>query len=138
MARARVLIAEDHEAMRDVIVSALSADFDVIGAVGDGGAAIAAAARLLPDVAVLDVSMPVLDGIAVARRLRETSKATKVVFLTANEDLDASDVASETGSLGYVLKSCMDSDLIPAIKLAVDGYCFVSPALNETARQCPR
>ena len=63
MTRIRVLIADDNQAMREVIVSALSADFDVIRAVCDGGAAVAAAKHLLPDVAALDVSMPVLDGI---------------------------------------------------------------------------
>ena len=130
MTKVRVLVADDNQAMREIIVSALAADFDVIRAVNDGGSALAATAQLLPDVAVLDISMPVLNGIEVARRIRETRENTRVVFLSAHADVDTLEAALETGSLAYVLKARLDTDLVPAIKLALNGCRFVSPGLE--------
>jgi len=90
--------------MRDMLTSMLGAEFDVIRAVGDGGAALTAATQLLPDVAILDICMPVLNGIEVARRIRDTQTNVAVVFLTACSDIDTFDAAKESGSLAYVLK----------------------------------
>jgi two-component system, OmpR family, response regulator len=75
----RVLIADDNKAMRDMLTSMLGAEFDVIRAVGDGGAALTAATQLLPDVAIFDICMPVLNGIEVARRIRDTQTNVAVV-----------------------------------------------------------
>lgn len=83
MARVRVLVADDNQAIRDILTSILTADFDVIRAVSDGGAARVAATQLLPDVAILDVSMPVLSGIEVARRIRDKRINIAVVFVTS-------------------------------------------------------
>jgi CheY-like chemotaxis protein len=97
MAKARVLVADDNKAIRKMLVSMLSTEFEVIRAVSDGGSAVAAVAQLLPDVAILDISLPVLDGIEVARRIRETSKNTVVIFLTACTDSDTFEAAAEVG-----------------------------------------
>jgi len=99
-----VLIADDNKEMRDMLTSMLGAEFDVIRAIGDGGAALTAATQLLPDVAILDICMPVLNGIEVARRIRDTQTNVAVVFLTACSDIDTFDAAKESGSLAYVLK----------------------------------
>jgi len=130
MGTVRVLIADDNKAMRDVVTSILGAEFDVIRAVGDGGAALTATTQLLPDVVILDICMPVLIGIDVARRLRDTRTNGAVVFLTACSDIDTFDAAKESGSLAYVLKPRLCSDLVPAINLALSGTPFVSPGVG--------
>ena len=130
MARVRVLVADDNQAMRDILTSILTAEFDVIRAVSDGGAALVAATQLLPDVAVLDVCMPVLSGIEVARRLRGTRTNLAVVFVTACSDLEMFHAAGETGFWGYVLKPRICTDLVPAINLALSGSRFVSPGIG--------
>lgn len=130
MARVRVLVADDNQAIRDLLTSMLAAEFDVVRAVSDGGAALAAATQLLPDVAILDISMPVLNGIEVARRMRDEQTNVVVVFLTACSDLDTFQAAGETGSLAYVLKPRLCTDLVPAINLALRGARFVSPGVG--------
>jgi DNA-binding NarL/FixJ family response regulator len=107
----------------------LEQEFEVVGTAGDGQTLIEAAARLLPEVLVVDISMPVLSGIEAARRLRETGSTTKVVFLTVYEDIDYVDAAFAAGALGYVVKSRMDTDLCLAIKEALAGRLFVSPSV---------
>lgn len=128
MAKIRVLLADDHKQMREYVSALLSADYcEVVAAVGDGEAAVAAAIQLLPDVAVLDISMPVLNGIEAARRLQAVSPTVGIVFLTVDKDRDTCRAALETGALGYVLKPRLGTDLIPAIKLAKEKRRFVSP-----------
>jgi two-component system OmpR family response regulator len=130
MGKVRVLVADDNKAMRDMLTSMLDAEFDVIPTVGDGGAALTAATQLLPDVAILDICMPVLNGIEVARRIRDTSSNVAVVFLTACSDIDTFNAAKESGFLAYVLKPRLCSDLVPAINLALSGTPFVSPGVG--------
>jgi DNA-binding NarL/FixJ family response regulator len=99
----------------------------VVGTASDGQAAIAAAAKLRPDVVVLDISMPILNGIQAAEHMKEADPSIKIVFLTCLADTDICRAAMETGALGYVLKSRLGTDLIPAFKLATAGSRFVSP-----------
>lgn len=127
MPKARVLLADDNVAMLEEIASTLASEFDVVGAVHNGQEALDAAARLDPDVIVLDISMPVLDGIRAAARLRDNNSDAKIVFLTANCDALIREAASETGALGYVTKPRLIPDLIQATKLALAGCTFVSP-----------
>jgi DNA-binding NarL/FixJ family response regulator len=130
LTKPRVLVADDNPAMLEAVVSLLASDFEVVGAVNDGRSAIEAAVQLQPEVAVLDISMPILNGIQVAERIRRAVNcATKIVFLTANNDSEIRKAALATGALGYVLKLRLHLDLIPAIKLALAGGCLVSPAL---------
>ena len=95
--------------------------------VSDGQAAVDAAMRLRPDVVILDISMPILNGIQAARSLRQADPNAKIVFLTADKDPDTCRAALETGALGYVLKPRLLTDLMPALKLAIGGSRFVSP-----------
>jgi DNA-binding NarL/FixJ family response regulator len=129
LTRTRLLLAEDHAAVRNVAVQLLEQEFEVVGTAGDGQALIEAAARMLPEVLVVDISMPVLNGIEAAHRLRETGSTTRVVFLTTYEDIDYVHAALATGALGYVVKSRMDTDLCVAIKEALAGRLFVSPSV---------
>ena len=114
--------------MLEYVRELLSAEgCEVVGTVGDGQAVLDAAVKLCPDVVVLDISMPILNGIQVAKRLRQSDPNAKIVFLTVAKDPDICRAALETGALGYILKARMGTDLIPALKLAIAGSRFVSP-----------
>jgi len=126
MSKARVLLADDNPAMLEKAASTLASEFDVVAAVHNGQEAVDAATQLDPDVVVLDISMPVLDGIKAASRLRQSNTSAKIVFLTANQDVLMCQAASETGALGYVTKMRLIPDLVEATKLALAGHRFVS------------
>jgi DNA-binding NarL/FixJ family response regulator len=126
--KSHVLLADDHGGMLEYVSKLLSADgCIVVGTASDGQAAIAAAVKLRPDVVVLDISMPILNGIQAAEHMKEANPSIKIVFLTVLADTDICRAALETGALGYVLESRLETDLIPALKLATVGSRFVSP-----------
>lgn len=129
MARTRLLLAEDHEQMREMTVRILEREFDMVGAVGDGQALLEAEARLKPDVCVLDISLPTLSGIEAALLLRQSGSLAKIVFLTVHAQEVFLEAALEAGALGYVLKPRMASDLCLAIREAISGRQFISPSL---------
>jgi DNA-binding NarL/FixJ family response regulator len=124
--RARILIAEDHELMRNKVVRLLRRDFEVLGAVTNGEALLEAAARLSPDVCLLDISMPRLNGIETATHLKKRSSPTKVIFLTIHDDSDSVGVAFKSGAEGYVFKTRMATDLVLAIREVLAGRTFLS------------
>jgi DNA-binding NarL/FixJ family response regulator len=124
----RVLLADDNIQVLEYVRDFLSGNHcEVVGTVTEGQAAVDAVAQLLPDVVVLDLSMPVLDGIEAAKRMLEARPSTRVVFLTVEKDRDMCRAALEVGACGYVHKHRLATDLIPAIELAKDGRRFVSP-----------
>jgi CheY-like chemotaxis protein len=127
MSKARVLLADDNPAMLEQVASTLASDFDVVATVHNGLEALDAVAQLDPDVIVLDIAMPVLDGLKAATRLRKGNASAKIVFLTASHDAEIRQAASETGALGYVTKMRLIPDLVRATKLALVGCRFVSP-----------
>ena len=128
MARARILVADDHEEVRNKIVQLLKRQFDVLGAVCDGPEFLEAVNELKPDLCVLDISMPKMSGIEVAYRIKQSHSQTKIVFLTLHDDFDFRAAALETGAEGYVTKARMGGDLIFAIKEVLAGrtFCTVS------------
>ncbi len=128
MARARILLADDHKEIRDRAVRLLEPEFQVVGTVADGKALLKASAQMKPDVCVIDISMPQLNGIEAAIQLRASGSKARIVFLTVNEDPDFVRAALRTGALGYVVKSRMASDLCAAINGAIGGHLFVSPS----------
>jgi DNA-binding NarL/FixJ family response regulator len=127
--RARILLADDHDEMRDRVKRHLEHEFDVLGSVEDGFALLEAAARVQPDVCLLDISMPLLNGIETATRLIESGSNAKIVFLTIHEDLDFVQAALKTGASGYVIKRRMVSDLRLAIREALAGRIFISTSI---------
>ncbi len=118
MDRIRVLLADDHEAMLDRVARLLAPEFNVVGTATDGQQALDAVRELKPDVLVLDISMPVMNGIETARRLKEAGSETRIVFLTVHDDPDYAREALDVGALGYVIKQRLASDLVAAIKKA--------------------
>ena len=131
MGRIRVLLADDHEAMLDRVADLLAGECDVIGTAIDGRQALDAAKHLKPDVLVLDISIPVMDGFETAHCLKEAGVKTRIVFLTVHDDRDFAREALEAGALGYVTKPRIASDLLTAIKDAHAGRSFVSPSLSS-------
>jgi DNA-binding NarL/FixJ family response regulator len=124
-----VLLADDHGDFLAAVVRHLEPHFQVVGAVGNGQALVDEAVRLAPDVVVLDITMPVLNGIDAARKLKATGSRARIVFLTVHADPDYVRAALGVGALGYVLKSELASDLLPCLTDAVGGRPFVSPAI---------
>jgi DNA-binding NarL/FixJ family response regulator len=128
MSKIRVLLADDHESILSQVRSVLGDEFEVVGTVDNGRDAVREVQRLDPDVLVIDISMPVLDGLQAAARLRSLVVRTKVVFLTVHDDEDYIAAAFSAGASGYVTKGNVTTDLIPAIREALQGGKFVSSA----------
>ena len=130
MTRLRVLVADDHKAMLDNLVRMLSSEFDVVAAVGDGGSVVTEAARVHPDLLVLDISMPVMGGIAAADRLKAAGSLAKVIFVTMHHDREFVQESSALGVVGFVVKDRLVSDLMPAIHSVLAGQPFVSASVR--------
>ena len=130
MTSPRILLADDQEEMLQTIVRTLTDDFNVIGTAENGTRAVELATSLSPDVLVLDISMPLVNGIEAACLLRDLGSPARVVFLTVHEDPEFVDAALSAGALGYVLKASLATDLIPAIWAAMQGNIFVSPSMQ--------
>jgi DNA-binding NarL/FixJ family response regulator len=128
--RPRVLLADDHPAMLALTADALAGECLVVGSVGDGCELLAEAERLHPDVVVLDITMPRLDGIEAARQLRSSHQPARLVFLTVHEDPDFVQAALDAGGIGYVVKTRLASDLLTAILAALANRSFISPTIR--------
>jgi DNA-binding NarL/FixJ family response regulator len=124
LARARILVADDHEEIRNTIVRLLKRQFEVLAAVGDGPAFLEAVARLKPDVCVLDISMPDMSGIEVAYRIKQSDSQIRIVFLTLHDDFDFKTAALATGAEAYVTKARMGGDLLFAVREVLAGRTF--------------
>ena len=127
--RTRILIADDNKYIRDKVVQLLDVDFEVVGTASDGFGAVEAARLLSPEVLVMDISMPGLSGIDAMTQIRRTQEQIKVVFLTVHDDLDFVRASLDAGGSGYVVKSRVATDLIPAIRRAAEGQIFISPCV---------
>ena len=126
MTRPRVVLADDHVLLLEAFRRLLDSEFDVVGSVTDGAALVEEALRLRPDVVVADVSMPRMNGLEAARRLRAELPSTRIVFLTVNEDPQIAAEAFRVGALGYLLKSSTATELVAAIRAALKGRRFLS------------
>jgi DNA-binding NarL/FixJ family response regulator len=122
----RVLVADDLTPVLGAVAELLRGTFEVVGTVSDGRAALEAVLALDPDLAVLDISMPCMSGIDVARELLRRGSKARIVFLTVHEDTDILETCLAAGGLGYVVKVYMDTDLIPAMYEALAGRVFIS------------
>lgn len=129
--RPRVLVADDHRAMLDTLAQLLSRDFEVVATVTDGLSAVTEAERLEPDVLVLDIAMPELNGIAAAARLKERGSTAKIVFVTNLHDREFVEESLALGDVGFVVKDRLVADLLPAIRRVLAGETFVSPSVSR-------
>ena len=131
MNRARVLLADDHRMVTEGLKNLLAEDFELVGAVEDGRALVAAAIRLRPDVIVADVSMPHLSGIEALQLLKKHNPDVKVVFLTMHQDRAYARRALQAGAVGFVVKHSASDELVMAIHAALKGQTFITPALAK-------
>jgi len=128
--RRRILLADDHPLLLERVTRFLQPTFEVVGVAHNGVEMVNEAMRLSPDIIVADISMPELDGIEAAHRLREMGATATIVFLTIHESSEFVEAGMAEGALGYVVKSHMKTDLIPAINAALSGRCFVSSTVH--------
>jgi len=126
MTRSRVLLADDLAQVLSAVAALLKEQFEIVAMVHSGEAALDAALTLAPDLVVLDISMPGMSGIEVARELKKRDNKARIVFLTVHEDSDILATCFAVGGLGYVVKLLMHTDLVPAMNDALADRPFVS------------
>ena len=130
MSRPRVLLADDHLMLVDALKKILEPDCEVVGSVGDGLALLKAADKLRPDIIILDIAMPLLNGLDAGRQLKRDIGAVKLIFLTMNEDPYLVGEALRAGASAYVLKSDAVFELTKAITEALKGRTYVTPCVS--------
>jgi DNA-binding NarL/FixJ family response regulator len=131
MGRPRVLLADDHALLLGAFEKLLAGECDVVGQVSDGRALVAEAERLKPDLIVLDISMPLLNGLDAGRQIKQKLRDVKLIFLTMNEDADLAAEAFRSGASGYLLKRSAASELGTAIREVMQGRSYVTPLITE-------
>jgi DNA-binding NarL/FixJ family response regulator len=127
----RVLLADDHALVLGAFEKLLAGECEVVGQVSDGRKLVAEAERLRPDVVVLDISMPLLNGLEAGRQNKQSQRDVKLVFLTMNEDSDLAAEAFRAGASGYLLKRSAASELTAAIREVMQGRSYVTPLMTE-------
>ena len=127
----RVLLADDHVLLLGAFEKLLAADCTIVGQVSDGRALVAAAEQLKPDVIVLDISMPLLNGLEAARQIKKKLSNVKLVFLTMNEDADLAAEAFRAGASAYLLKRSATSELPAAIREVMQGRSYITPLVAD-------
>jgi DNA-binding NarL/FixJ family response regulator len=125
------MLADDHRILREAFTRLLEPDCDVVGSVADGRALLDAAPDLRPDIIVLDVAMPLLNGMDAARQLKRTMPKVKIIFLTMNEDPDVAAEAFRLGASGFLLKNSAASELLQAIQEVSRGRSYVTPQATQ-------
>ena len=131
MKKPSILLADDHTILLEGLKSLLESKFELAGSVEDGRALLAAAEKLKPDVILLDISMPLLNGIEAARRLKKANVKAKLVFLTMHSDIDFVKEAFRAGASGYLLKRSVASELVTAIQQVLRGRSYVTPLITR-------
>ncbi len=131
MKRARIVLADDHSLLLGAFKSFLEPEFEVVGTFLDGRTLVENAKDLSPDVIVIDIGMPLMNGLSAGQRLKQDLPATKLIYLTMNQDPDLAAEAFKLGASGYLLKSSAASELAHAIREALIGRSYVTPLITE-------
>jgi DNA-binding NarL/FixJ family response regulator len=130
MGQPRILLADDHTILLDAFKALLDSEFDVVGAVTDGRALVTECARLDPDVVVLDISMPLLNGLDAGRQIKSERRSVKLIYLTMNPEPRLAAEALKLGASGYLLKSSAATELKQAIREALRGRSYITPLIT--------
>ena len=131
MSRPRVLIADDHKLLVEAFVNLLEKEVEIVGTVLDGRALLKEAPQLKPDIIVLDISMPKLNGLEAAQPIKQIMPEVKLIFLTMHEDPDLAVEAFRVGASGYLLKSSAASELFRAVHEVSRGRAYVTPLIAQ-------
>ena len=129
--RPRVIVADDDPLVRGQLQALLESEFDVLAAVADGRSLIQAAGNLLPDIVVVDITMPGMTGFEATRELLRSRSSLLVVIVSVHDEAAYVEAARDAGALGYVVKRHASSNLVPAIRRVLLGERYTSPALAE-------
>jgi DNA-binding NarL/FixJ family response regulator len=129
--RPRIFIADDHQEFLEAEVGLLCSHFELVGTASDGISLVTEVKRLNPDVVVVDITMPLMNGIDAVQKLTASGATAKFVFLTVNSGPEFVRACQEAGALGYVWKSRMKAHLIPAIYAALENLTYVSPLTSS-------
>jgi DNA-binding NarL/FixJ family response regulator len=129
--RPRVLLADDHQMLLDALKSVLEPRCEVVGMVGDGRSLLEAAAKLQPDIIVVDIAMPQLNGLDAARQIKHSMPRVKLIFMTMNEDPYLVGEAFRAGASAYLVKQAAALELTDAIELVLKGRTYVTPSIAD-------
>jgi DNA-binding NarL/FixJ family response regulator len=129
--RPRVLLADDHQMLLDALKGVLEPRCEVVGMVGDGRSLLEAAAKLQPDIIVVDIAMPQLNGLDAARQIKHSMPRVKLIFMTMNEDPYLVGEAFRAGASAYLVKQAAALELTDAIELVLKGRTYVTPSIAD-------
>jgi DNA-binding NarL/FixJ family response regulator len=127
----RILIADDHTLVAEACKKLLESDYETVATVGDGRSLVRAAAQLRPQLIIVDVSMPLLNGLDAGQQIKELIPSVKLVYLTMNHDADLAAEAFRRGASGYLLKTCAASELAIAVREVLRGKSYLSPMIAK-------
>ena len=133
MHRSTILVADDHNLVAELCKKLLEPEFEVVGTVSDGRELMRAATALKPDVIIVDIGMPVLNGLDAAEHIKHVLPAIKVVFLTMNNDVEVAAEAFRRGASGYLVKTCATSEVVSCVRDVLRGKTFLSPRISRDA-----
>ena len=131
--KAKLLLADDHSITLAGMRAVISREHELLGAVGDGRALVAETLRLHPDLIILDIGMPLLNGIEAARQILQTWPQAKLLFVSMHSNAMYVREAMSTGARGYLLKTSAAEELLPAIRTILEGQVYLSPELGSNA-----
>ncbi len=134
MTRVRILLAEDHTLVAEAFQRLLEPHYEVVGIVEDGRSLLKVAQQLKPDVAIIDIGMPLLNGLDAGREVKRLLPYIKIIFVTMNDDPDIASEARRFGALGYLLKTSASSELLKAVQEVVRGNSYLTPRISERLR----
>jgi DNA-binding NarL/FixJ family response regulator len=129
--RPRIMIADDHTLVADACRKLLETDYDVVATVGDGRSLVRIAATLKPQVIIIDVGMPLLNGLDAGQQIKQLLRSVKLVFFTMSQDADLAAEAFRRGASAYLLKTCAASELTIAVREVLKGKSYLSPAIAK-------
>ena len=129
--RPRVLIADDHRLVAELCQRLLEGEFEVVDVVTNGTDLVSTALEMTPDVILVDLAMPVMNGLEAARRIKAALHEVKVIYLTMNSDPHIAMHAMDEGASGFLLKTCAASELVLAIRSVLKGRSWISPILKD-------
>ena len=131
MGKTRILLADDHTLVAEAIQRLLEPEFEVVGVVADGRSLVREACALKPDVALVDLNMPLLNGLDASEQLKAANPGMKIIVLTMNEDAEIAAQTMRTWASGYLLKKSAGSELVKAVREVLRGGKYITPALEE-------
>jgi DNA-binding NarL/FixJ family response regulator len=132
MKRPTVILADDHTMIAQALQKLLEAEYDVVAIVQDGRTLLETAEALKPDVVIIDVGMPLLNGLSAGQRIKQQRRGVKLIYVTMNEDADLAAEALRTGGSAYLLKSSAAAELLKAMKEALRGGTYVTPKVKKS------